>query len=204
MSVKMTLFAAVALAAALLRGGAVSLDGEWELCYFPQPEDGAIRSLPLKVKYERVKATVPGNCEMSVTLADGTPVVSGETEVEEGAQVVMTIVPAEGYEVKTVKVTEVAAEPVTGDGAPRRAAGDEVNVTAGEADNTYVFNMPANGVNVDVTVDEISVVTAIDDINAASNGNVKYVNAMGQVSDRPFNGFNIVINGEKTYKMIVK
>lgn len=69
MSVKMTLFAAVALAAALLRGGAVSLDGEWELCYFPQPEDGAIRSLPLKVKYETVKATVPGNCELDLVRA---------------------------------------------------------------------------------------------------------------------------------------
>lgn len=151
-----------------------------------------------------INYTVPENCEMSVALADGTPVVSGETEVEEGAQVVMTIVPGEGYEVKMVKVTEVAAEPATGDGAPRRAAGDEVAVTAGEAANTYVFNMPANGVNVEVTVDEIGPITGIDDIIAASNGNVKFVNAMGQVSDRPFKGFNIVINGDKTYKMIVK
>ena len=151
-----------------------------------------------------INYTVPENCEMSVALADGTPGVSGEFEVEEGTQVVMTIVPSEGYEVKMVKVTEVSAEPATGDGAPRRAAGDEVAVTAGEAANTYVFNMPANGVNVEVTVDEIGPITGIDDIIAASNGNVKFVNAMGQVSDRPFKGFNIVINGDKTYKMIVK
>ena len=77
-------------------------------------------------------------------------------------------------------------------------------MTAGEAANTYVFNMPANGVNVEVTVDEIGPITGIDDIIAASNGNVKFVNAMGQVSDCPFKGFNIVINGDKTYKMIVK
>ena len=154
-----------------------------------------------------INYTAPENCEMSVALADGTPVVAGETEVEEGAQVVMTIVPAEGYEVTMVKVTEVATEPVTGDGAPRRAPGDEVAVTAGETANTYLFNMPANGVNVAVTVEEIGIPTGIDNINyinAGGNGNVKYVNAMGQVSDHPFKGFNIVINGDKTSKMIVK
>lgn len=151
-----------------------------------------------------INYTVPENCEMSVALADGTPVVAGETEVEEGARVVMTIVPDEGYEVTMVKVTEVATEPVTGDGAPRRAPGDEVAVTPGETVNTYVFNMPANGVNVAVTLNEIGSTTGIDNINAADNGNVKYVNALGQVSDHPFKGFNIVINGDKTCKMIVK
>lgn len=154
-----------------------------------------------------INYTAPENCEMNVAMADGTPVVAGETEVEEGAQVVMTIVPAEGYEVTTVKVTEVATEPVTGDGAPRRAPGDEVAVTAGETANTYLFNMPANGVNVAVTVEEIGIPTGIDNINyinAGGNGNVKYVNAMGQVSDHPFKGLNIVINGDKTSKMIVK
>ena len=33
----------------------------------------------------------------------------------------------------------------------------------------------------------------ISDINAASAVSVKYVNAMGQTSDRPFQGVNIVI-----------
>ena len=145
--------------------------------------------------------TVPENCEMSVTLADGTPVVSGETEIEEGALVVMTIIPEEGYEVKNVKVTEVAAdEPTTG--APRRAPGDEIEVLPGDADNTYEFNMPDNGVNVEVTIGETSPTTGIDDINVTGNRAVKYVNALGQVSDRPFKGINIVIDGNKATKVI--
>ena len=145
--------------------------------------------------------TAPENCEMSVALADGTPVVSGETEIEEGTQVVMTIIPAEGFEVKSVQVTEVAAD-VTGAGAPRRAAGDQVEVTSGEAENTYVFNMPANGVDVTVEIGETSPTTGIDEINVAGNGAVKYVNAMGQVSDRPFKGINIKIEGGKATKVI--
>ena len=46
------------------------------------------------------------------------------------------------------------------------------------------------------------VVTAIDDVRTASDGTVKYVNPMGQVSDRPFQGVNIVVDGNKTYKVI--
>ena len=46
------------------------------------------------------------------------------------------------------------------------------------------------------------VLTAIDDVRAASDGTVKYVNPMGQVSDRPFQGVNIVVDGDKTYKVI--
>ncbi len=143
-----------------------------------------------------VNYTVPENCEMSVALADCTPVVAGETEVEEGAQVVMTIVPDEGYEVTTVKVTEVATEPVTGDGAPRRAAGDEVTVTAGETANTYVFNMPANGVNVAVTVDEIGTITGIVDVNATQPKNGQRYNVMGQPVGNDYKGI-VIENGKK-------
>ena len=143
-----------------------------------------------------VNYTVPENCEMSVALADGTPVVAGETEVEEGAQVVMTIVPDEGYEVTTVKVTEVATEPVTGDGAPRRAAGDEVAVTAGETANTYVFNMPANGVNVAVSVDEIGTITGIVDVNATQPKSGQRYNVMGQPVGNDYKGI-VIENGKK-------
>ncbi len=43
-----------------------SLDGEWRLEYFPQPANGAIRSLPLGVATECVAAQVPGNCELDL------------------------------------------------------------------------------------------------------------------------------------------
>lgn len=50
---------------------AVSLDGEWRLDYFPQPDDGAVRSLPLPdgLDLKSVKATVPGNCELDLVNA---------------------------------------------------------------------------------------------------------------------------------------
>jgi len=47
----------------------VPLDGEWALDYFPQPDDGAVRTLPLKVPFETVKASVPGNCELDLVNA---------------------------------------------------------------------------------------------------------------------------------------
>ena len=46
--------------------------------------------------------------------------------------------------------------------------------------------------------------TAIDEITIEGNHNVRYVNPMGQVSDTPFKGINIVIDGDKVYKVIKK
>ena len=46
-----------------------SLDGEWRLNYFPQPAEGAVRSLPLGVATESVLAQVPGNCELDLARA---------------------------------------------------------------------------------------------------------------------------------------
>ena len=155
--------------------------------------------------------TVPENCEMTVATADGAPIVSGETEVEEGTQVVITVTPAEGYQVKSVTVTKdevnvtPSDDPYGGEfGAPRRADSLDdafVEVTAGE-NGAYTFVMPNVPVTIDVAVEEESPVTAISDINAANAGTVKYVNAQGQVSNRPFQGVNIVIDGNKTYKIV--
>ena len=52
-----------------MAASSVSLDGEWRLDYFPQPDDGAVRSLPLAVPFETVKAKVPGNCELDLVNA---------------------------------------------------------------------------------------------------------------------------------------
>ena len=46
------------------------------------------------------------------------------------------------------------------------------------------------------------IVTAVADIEAAQSGKVIYVDPMGRVSERPFNGFNIVVNGNKVTKMV--
>ena len=47
----------------------ISLDGQWRLDFFPQPQSGAVRSLPLAVPHETVSATVPGNCELDLMRA---------------------------------------------------------------------------------------------------------------------------------------
>ena len=80
MDVKDRAFAAVkyrvfALVGACLVGAfgatTVSLDGNWRLDYFPQPNDGAVRTLPLAAALgaKTVKATVPGNCELDLVNA---------------------------------------------------------------------------------------------------------------------------------------
>ena len=47
------------------------------------------------------------------------------------------------------------------------------------------------------------VVTAIDDVRVTSDGSVRYIDVNGRVSNTPFQGINIVIDGDKTYKAIM-
>ncbi len=47
-----------------------------------------------------------------------------------------------------------------------------------------------------------NVATAISDINADNHENIRYVSPSGRVSNRPFEGVNIVIDGNNTYKII--
>ena len=57
--------------AILLLASVLSLNGEWKLEYFPQPDDGAVRTVPLpaEVTAKTVTATVPGNCELDLINA---------------------------------------------------------------------------------------------------------------------------------------
>ena len=64
---------AAALAVVLQGASTVSLDGEWRLDYFPQPDVGAVRAVPLAVPFKTVKATVPGNCELDLVNAGVLP-----------------------------------------------------------------------------------------------------------------------------------
>ena len=59
------------LAASVAWGTTVPLDGTWRLDYFPQPLDGAVRTVPLQpaVGAKTVSATVPGNCELDLVNA---------------------------------------------------------------------------------------------------------------------------------------
>jgi len=66
----------LACVASLCAGGVlaaetISLNGDWSLEAFPQPEDGAIRTLPLpaNLRITAVPAKVPGCCEMDLVAA---------------------------------------------------------------------------------------------------------------------------------------
>ena len=85
----LAVFGALALQAAQT----VSLDGEWQLAYFPQPDGGAVRTLPIPdgMAMKHVKATVPGNCELDLVYADVLP------PLEIGLNV-LKVRPYEGYQ----------------------------------------------------------------------------------------------------------
>ena len=51
----------------------VSLNGEWKLSYWPQPETGAVRTLEVPASARSVPATVPGNCELDLVRAGVLP-----------------------------------------------------------------------------------------------------------------------------------
>lgn len=122
-----------------------------------------------------------------------------DTEATMGQTVTLTVTPDENYELESIAVTTVDAQETEPSGAPRKAA-ENIELTK-TGDNTYTFTMPASNVNVIATFKEEQV-TAIGDIKADSHDGLRYVNPMGQVSNRPFQGLNIVIDGNKTYKII--
>ena len=72
-----TTSALLAAALAAFSAHALSLDGEWRLDYFPQPDDGAVRSLPIPAGLDvrSVPASVPGNCELDLVNAGILPLV---------------------------------------------------------------------------------------------------------------------------------
>ena len=61
--------------ASILLAAALSLNGVWQLDYFPQPDAGAVRTLPLPtgLAVKSVAATVPGNCELDLVRAGVLP-----------------------------------------------------------------------------------------------------------------------------------
>jgi len=69
------LFLSLAVVRVLLSAGVVDLNGAWSLKSFPQPDDGAVRTLPLPagLAVKEYAATVPGCCEMELVKAGELP-----------------------------------------------------------------------------------------------------------------------------------
>ena len=72
---KILLGSVAALVVGELSAGAVDLNGAWKLETFAQPDDGAVRSLPLPkgLAVKSYQATVPGCCEMELVKAGEMP-----------------------------------------------------------------------------------------------------------------------------------
>ena len=154
--------------------------------------DGAnVKDIYLDGSAPTVKSAINFEAEIEnatvMVMVGGEAIESGD-EVAEGTDVTVVVTPANGFQVAEVTVTT--------------AEGNRASVDVEDnGDNTYTFEMPAEAVTINVTVEE-ELSTAVTDINVAGNVPVKYINAMGQVSDRPFQGINIVIDGNKVTKIV--
>ena len=58
--------------ASTIEDNTISLNGEWSLAFWPQPDKGAIRSprQMREVDVTTIRATVPGNVELDLLAAD--------------------------------------------------------------------------------------------------------------------------------------
>lgn len=183
------------------KGDLANVTGVHDLYIYYNASDGAnVKDIYLDGAAPAVKSAVNFDAEIEngtfEVLVDGEAIAAGD-EVKEGTVVTVAVTPDDNYEVASV-VVETAGD-ATVVSAPRRA-----QVDVEEADeNTFTFEMPAQAVNIIVELQEKTVVavTDIEVVNTA-NAQVKYVNAMGQVSDRPFSGINIVIEGTKVTKVV--
>ena len=106
---------AAAVAVALQGASTICLNGEWRLDYFPQPDAGAVRAVPLAVPFKTVKATVPGNCELDLVNAGILP------PMEIGLNV-LKLRPYEGYQWLYTKTFDAPAVDVVVDREAWRAA----------------------------------------------------------------------------------
>ncbi|MBQ7690305.1 MAG: chitobiase/beta-hexosaminidase C-terminal domain-containing protein [Muribaculaceae bacterium] len=149
-----------------------------------------------------------------------------EPFVPETVTVTGTITDAENAPIQGATVTITVVVPEQEEPAGMRRAGSETSYTGTtDANGQYsidvttaenaTYNMTVakegyetqtlEGINLEnpgnVTLQE-SIITAISDLNAAQN--VTYVNVMGQTSNRPFNGVNIVLSNGKAIGKLVK
>ncbi|MBQ7691830.1 MAG: leucine-rich repeat protein [Muribaculaceae bacterium] len=135
----------------------------------------------------------PQNGTVAVYV-DNAPIESGAA-VAEGATVTVVLTPDEGYKVANFSIETVDEQPAPG---LRRAS---VPVTE-EDENTYSFQMPGAPVTMNVEFAE-TIITAINDLRD-NGGQVRYIDVNGRVSDRPFNGINIVVSADGTVTKLVK
>lgn len=135
-------------------------------------------------------------------------VMDSEGEALEGVNVVLTVTAAEAQ-----GAPRMAAEPVTYTATTDATGAFAIEMTPVEG-AAYSLAFSKDGYK-DQTIeynldDEVRVymepdaTVGVDTIEAAQAGKVTYVNPMGQMSDRPFQGVNIVVRDGKTVGKVVR
>ena len=201
--------------AGTLQGTITNLDTNPVITLTKTPEAGESTDEPVLETLNLHTATfidLPGNCLAQITgfygadgylrafsdLADpGQRIAIDNTFMGEGAldDYINMSISFKGV----IKLKEAwEAEEEAPAGAPRRVKKSDMNSSSNYT-ITPLSNITSSG---DIT-------TGVSDINVAGNvTGVKYINVMGQVSNRPFNGVNIVVtrnaDGTVTTTKIVK
>ena len=153
--------------------------------------------------------TMPAEQPETVTVT-GTVTNEETNEPLEGVAVTLTVIEPE----QPAGMRRADGEPTTYTATTDAEGVYTMEVTPVE-DATYKMTYAKEGfktVTVDVTdlnapqsvALQLDETTAIVDLSAAQNGKVTYVNAMGQVSNRPMQGVNIVLQDGKVIGKIVK
>jgi hypothetical protein len=158
------------------------------------------------------KVVVPTYYNIAIDQVENGVVTADLNEAKIGDIVTLTVTPDQGYKLESITVKAGYMEGATPSGINMLADGwvelGEIETT--KVDEThYTFVVP-EGLNYTPNTEFkvtplFSQVTAITGINVDNIGSgARFVNPMGQVSDRPFKGLNIVVDGNKTYKIVVK
>ncbi len=154
-----------------------------------------------------VTFTQPENGTITVTLADGTEVVSAVTKVAEGETVTVNVKANKGYAITgfEVKSGEIVL-PIDDEEFDGEFSAPSIKAE-GSTEQTHTFTMPADDVAIYVTL-EAGPNTGVENINMENVKAVRYYNAAGVESATPFQGVNIVVremnDGSKSVVKVVK
>lgn len=217
------------LRGATLGDGTIEIDGESVAIYnrfnvdAPADTEGKTFDVYGVISYyynnqflpmEYVEIVEPKTYPINVGEFENGSVVADKTEATIGETVTLTIAPDEGYELTeiTVKAGYLSDPVVNGISILAKDWTELGEVELNKVDDThYTFVVPEDlnyndftEFKVEATFTQTAPPTAIDSILVNASGNARFVNPLGQVSDRPFKGINIVIDGNKTYKIVVK
>ncbi len=129
--------------------------------------------------------TLPTDLEHATVTSDKATAHVGET-------VTLTVTADDGYELEALTITITNEDEPSG--APLRLRGSSLELTPGE-NGTYTFEMPAAPVTVNATFKE-TVVTGVEDINAADHKRGQRYNIMGQPVADDYKGI-VIENGKK-------